>query len=261
MNYADRWFSSSNVLEYFFWFKSRMHYHASKQCVLLGGNTVFIRHDLLKMLGGWDQACLTEDADVGIRLSAMGVPIRVLYDDAYVTREETPPTVDQLIRQRTRWDQGFLQVLRKGDWRRLDTWGQRGLALYCLCSPVLQGLTVLYLPFSIWTMMAAQVPIAVAMLTSLPLYMVLLQYLISVAGLYEFAAVHHLKPSKFSALQLGAAFMPYQWILGYAALRAVWREVSGNNTWEKTVHTGALRGLPPGGVVARPESINEPLAG
>ena len=28
MNYADRWFSALNVLEYFFWFKSRMHYHA-----------------------------------------------------------------------------------------------------------------------------------------------------------------------------------------------------------------------------------------
>ena len=29
MNYADRWFSALNVLEYLFWFKSRMHYHAS----------------------------------------------------------------------------------------------------------------------------------------------------------------------------------------------------------------------------------------
>ena len=43
MNYADRWFSALNVLEYFFWFKSRMHYHAQVGMVPLGGNTVFIR--------------------------------------------------------------------------------------------------------------------------------------------------------------------------------------------------------------------------
>jgi len=46
--------------------------------VPLGGNTVFLRRDLLEQIGGWDQDCLTEDADVGIRLSTTGVPIRVL---------------------------------------------------------------------------------------------------------------------------------------------------------------------------------------
>lgn len=78
------------MLEYFFWFKSRMHYHAAVGMVPLGGNTVFLRRDLLEQIGGWDQDCLTEDADVGIRLSTTGVPIRVLYDDRYVTPEETP---------------------------------------------------------------------------------------------------------------------------------------------------------------------------
>ncbi|MEA2638619.1 MAG: glycosyltransferase XagB [Chloroflexota bacterium] len=262
MNYADRWFSASNVLEYFFWFKSRMHYHAAQEIVLLGGNTVFIRRELLDKIGGWDQHCLTEDADVGIRLSAMGVPIRVLYDDDYVTREETPPTVDQLVRQRTRWDQGFLQVLGKGDWLRLRGWRQRLLALYSLSSPLLQGITVLYLPVSIWTMLYASVPIPVAMISSLPLYMVTLQYLVSVAGLYEFARVHHLKPSRWSALQLLAAFMPYQWLLGFSALRAVWRQVGGNNSWEKTVHTGALRRGPQAPLAYAPlaEPVAEPLA-
>jgi hypothetical protein len=28
MNYTSRWYSTLNVLEYFFWFKSRLHYHA-----------------------------------------------------------------------------------------------------------------------------------------------------------------------------------------------------------------------------------------
>jgi hypothetical protein len=33
-------------------------------------------------------------------------------------------------------------------------------------------------------------------------------------------------------------------MLGYAALRAVWRQLRGLNAWEKTTHTGAHRALP-----------------
>ena len=45
--------------------------------------------------------------------------VDVAYDPMLVTREETPGTLWALLKQRTRWSQGFLQVLRKGEWRRL----------------------------------------------------------------------------------------------------------------------------------------------
>jgi cellulose synthase/poly-beta-1,6-N-acetylglucosamine synthase-like glycosyltransferase len=241
MNYADRWFSALNVLEYFFWFKSRMHYHSSIGMVPLGGNTVFMRRDLLEQLGGWDQYCLTEDADIGIKLSTLRVPIRVIYEDTFVTREETPPSVSQFIKQRTRWDQGFLQVLAKGDWMRLPTWKQRLLACYTLAFPLLQALTTLYIPLSLYLMFFAKVPVLVAMLSSLPLYMVLIQFGISVVGLYEFTSVHRLKPGLLWPLWMLLAFFPYQWMLGYAALRGVWRHLRGINNWEKTAHVGAHR--------------------
>jgi len=244
MNYADRWFSALNVLEYFFWFKSRMHYHARVGMVPLGGNTVFMRRDLLERLGGWDQECLTEDADVGIRLSAERIPVRVLYDDEHVTKEETPPTVGQFVKQRTRWNQGFLQVLGKGDWRRLPSWPQRLLALYTLAFPLLQALTLLYLPVSLWLMFFAKVPVAVAMVSTLPLYMVTIQFVISLVGLYEFTGVHGLRSSWLSPLWMLFAYLPYQGLLGYAALRAVWRQLNRVNTWEKTAHIGAHRKEP-----------------
>src|SRR6185295_438320 len=128
------------------------HYHAAVGMVPLGGNTVFFARELLEEAGGWDQDCLTEDADIGIRLSAQGTQVRVIYDDSYVTREETPPTVGQFVKQRTRWNQGFLQILGKGDWMRLPGWPQRLLALYTLAFPVIQALTLLYLPISLWLM-------------------------------------------------------------------------------------------------------------
>jgi len=241
MNFADRWFSALNVLEYFFWFKSRMHYHAASGTVPLGGNTVFLRRDALNAIGGWDQNCLTEDADVGIRLSALGVPIRVLYDDRYVTREETPPTVGQFVKQRTRWTQGFLQVLFKGDWLKLQTLPQRLLALFTLAFPLVQALTVLYVPFSLWMMFAVKVPVLIAMLSMLPLYLLLIQFGISLAGLYEFTSVHHLRPSPLSPVWLAVSYLPFQWLLGYAALRAVWRFLQRDTSWEKTRHVGAHR--------------------
>lgn len=254
MNYADRWYSALNVLEYFFWFKSRLHYHATLGMVPLGGNTVFIRRGLLDEMGGWDQGCLTEDADLGIRLSARGVAIRVWYDDRYVTREETPPTVAQFIRQRTRWDQGFLQVLGKGDWARLRTWPQRLLALYTLAFPIYQALLMLYLPVSICLIFFVKMPELVAMLSALPLYMVIAQALISLIGLHEFTAVHGLPASWSGGLRLAWSYLPYQWLLSFAAVRAVWRQARGISNWEKTAHLGAHRVV---GAAPRPVAMGK----
>jgi len=241
MNYGDRWYSALNVLEYFFWFRSRMHYHAATNMVALGGNTVFIERHLLDEMEGWDSGCLTEDADIGIRISAAGIPIRVLYDDRYVTKEETPPSARQFIRQRTRWNQGFLQVLAKGDWLRLPSWRQRLLALYTLSAPLMQALMLLYIPVSLWMMAALKTPELIAMISTLPLYMLIVQLAVNLIGLYEFTGVHGLRPSPWSPVVLLLTYIPYQWMLCLAALRAVWRQLRGINTWEKTTHTGAHR--------------------
>jgi hypothetical protein len=42
-------------------------------------------------------------------------------------------------------------------------------------------------------------------------------------------------------LWLVVAFLPFQWLLGFAALRALWRQLRGLNAWEKTRHIGAHR--------------------
>jgi cellulose synthase/poly-beta-1,6-N-acetylglucosamine synthase-like glycosyltransferase len=241
MNYADRWFSALNVLEYLVWFKSRMHYHATVGMVPLGGNTVFITRKLLEQAGGWDQQCLTEDADIGIRLSSQGVRTRVIYDHRYVTREETPTTVGEFVKQRTRWNQGFLQILGKRDWLRLPSWRQRALALYTLAFPLIQALTMIYLPFSLWLAFFGKLPVLVAMISALPAYVLIIQIVISVLGLYEFTSVHRLKLAWYSPLRLVFGYLAYQWMLGFAALRAVWRQLRGMNNWEKTQHIGAHR--------------------
>jgi len=245
MNYDSRWFSALNVLEYFFWFKSRLHYHAEMGIIPLGGNTIFFTRPLLETIGGWDELCLTEDADIGIRLSMMGERVRVVYEDAYVTKEETPPTVSQFIKQRTRWNQGFLQVLKAGAYWQLTQRRQRFLAIYTLATPIIQAITALYLPISVYTMFFTKLPPLLAMVMWLPMYMLAAQYLINLIGLYEFADAHNIRLSRWIWLKLLVAFYPYQVLLGVSALRGVWRESKGINTWEKTKHVNAHRGSAP----------------
>ena len=36
-------------------------------------------------------------------------------------------------------------------------------------------------------------------------------------------------------------YLPYQWVLSYASIRATIRELRGINNWEKTAHVGAHR--------------------
>ncbi len=242
MNYQTNWYSALNVLEYFFWFKSRLHYHAHMGSVPLGGNTVFFARVVLVRVGGWDEYNLTEDADIGIRVSCLGEPIRVVYDDRYVTREETPPTLGHFIKQRTRWSQGFLQTLMKGEWRRLPRLTQRLLAFYTLSFPIMQAALGLYFVVAVISMVTIRAPVLVALLLFLPLYLLAAHFILAVCGLYDFAQAHGLKPSWTTVLVMALGYLPYQWVLSYAAVRATARQFRGINNWEKTKHVGAHRG-------------------
>jgi cellulose synthase/poly-beta-1,6-N-acetylglucosamine synthase-like glycosyltransferase len=241
MNFDSSWYSALNVLEYFFWFKSRLHYHARRGAIPLGGNTVFFDRLLITRLGGWDENCLAEDADIGLRLSAEAGRIRVVYDDRYVTKEETPPTIGQFIRQRTRWNQGFMQVLKKGTWKNLPTRRQRWLAFYTLAFPHAQAFLGIYVIFSLTTMFTFKAPVLVAIISFLPVLMFLAHLVLSIVGLYEFAGAHGLTPSRRSVFRLVIGWLPYQLMLSYAAMRAVSRQMRGIRNWEKTQHTGVHR--------------------
>lgn len=247
MNYQSNWYSTFNVLEYFFWFKSRLHYHAKYGSIPLGGNTVFFARQLLLRMGGWDVTNLTEDAEIGLRLSALGEKVRVVYDDRYVTKEETPPTLEQFIKQRTRWNQGFMQTLRKGTWRNMPDRRQRFLAVYTLAFPHLQALLGIYLPVALLMMFFMKAPVVVTLASFLPVLLLGAHYVAAAVGLYEFTEAHGMKPSRWVVAKMAFTWLPYQLVLSYAAVRALRRHAAGLQNWEKTQHVGAHR-IPQEGV-------------
>jgi glycosyltransferase XagB len=241
MNYHSSWYSLRNVLEYYFWFRSRLHFHAGQRFIPLGGNTVFIRTDRLREAGGWDPECLAEDCEIGVRLSSRGAKVAVAYDPELVTREETPGSLRELLKQRTRWNQGFLQVLRKGEWRRLATRRQRLLARYTLAMPFLQAFTGVLIPVSLATMILLDLPVVAALLTFVPLVPTLATLAVEVAALGEFCRNYQRRARIRDYLRLLLGALPYHLLLGMAALRAVIREQRGERGWEKTAHVGAHR--------------------
>jgi len=244
MNYRSNWWSLRNTLEYFFWFSSRLHFHARNGFIPLGGNTVFVRADLLRLVEGWDTECLAEDCELGIRLSVAGAKVAVAYSPELATREETPPTLAGLIKQRTRWNQGYLQVLKRGEWRRLPTRGKRAMARYLLAMPFMQAFSGAMVPLSLFTMLFFRAPMPFVLLTYVPLAATLATLTIEVIGLAEFDRMFGLRVRLRDYLVLIVGAVPYQLLLAVAALRASVREVRGERGWEKTEHVGAHRDEP-----------------
>lgn len=239
INFHSSWYALRNCLEYFFWFHSRLHLHAARGFIPLGGNTVFVRASTLRESGGWDSECLTEDCDLGVRLSSRGAKVVVAYDADMVTREETPGSIKALIKQRTRWNQGFLQVYRKAEWREIPDLGRRLLARWTLVTPFAQAFTGLVIPLGVVVALLGRVPIAVALLSFLPVLPTLGTFAFETVALHEFGRLYGLRVRvrDYVRLIVGGPF--YQVVLAFAALRAVWRDHRGERGWELTQHVGA----------------------
>lgn len=89
----------------------------------LSGTSNHFPRSALRQAAAWDPYNVTEDADLGIRITRAGGRIGLL-DSA--TREEAPATFRQWLPQRTRWIKGWMQtylVHTREPWRLLKQLG------------------------------------------------------------------------------------------------------------------------------------------
>ncbi|MFC1711838.1 glycosyltransferase [Patescibacteria group bacterium] len=241
INVSSRWFSALNCLEYYYWFKSILPFMSNLGSTPLGGNTVFFRKDVLQALGGWDESCLTEDADVGIRASVAGYKTAMVYVEDMATLEETPQDEWAFIKQRTRWDQGYLQILLKGNFLKLPTLRQQFLSLYLLTQPIIHQFTVIamiFIPILSWGL---KVPLWLAMFSWFPFYFLLVQFGLYIIGLMDLKKHYSLSFSNSLFFYLPVFFIPYQLMLAFSFFRAVLRMFLGVFNWEKTYHANTHR--------------------
>lgn len=120
----------------------------------LGGTSNHFITSKLRELGAWDPFNVTEDADLGIRLHREGY--RTAMIDS-TTLEEANSVVPNWIRQRSRWNKGYIQtwlVHMRNPLALLSQTGVRGFisfnltmgsAFLLLINPIFWGLTTLYI--------------------------------------------------------------------------------------------------------------------
>lgn len=242
MNYKTKWYSLFNCMEYYFWFKSGLLFFTNIGNVSpLGGNTVFFIREFLLRVGGWDEKCLTEDADIGITLAGKGAKVKVIYDEQHVTKEEAPISVEGFIKQRTRWNHGFLQILMKGSWLKLSSTRQKITTLYVLLTPMFQLINVFYIPIGLYIAFTSKVLILISLLSFTPLFLLTLQISTIMIGSHGFTKSYDLKYNWYLPFLIIFMYIPYQVLLITSSVRASVRFLFNKNIWEKTTHVNAHR--------------------
>lgn len=103
-NVLTRWFTA----EYSAWFDLQLPGLAALGAVIpLGGTSNHFKTRVLRELMGWDAYNVTEDCDLGVRLGRAGYATRMLET---TTWEEACSDFRFWIKQRTRWQKGYIQT-------------------------------------------------------------------------------------------------------------------------------------------------------
>jgi cellulose synthase/poly-beta-1,6-N-acetylglucosamine synthase-like glycosyltransferase len=94
------------TIEYAIWFRVLLPGVQRLGLVVpLGGTTQFLRRAALEAVGGWDAHNVTEDAELGIRLARNGFRVEIIDTTTF---EEANAAVLPWVRQRARWQKGYL---------------------------------------------------------------------------------------------------------------------------------------------------------
>lgn len=82
----------------------------------LAGTNMLLKREVLQAAGGYDPYALAEDAELTVRIAAMGKTLPVVHKSH--TWEQEPENIKIFIKQRTRWLTGNLYLLEKSlrDW-------------------------------------------------------------------------------------------------------------------------------------------------
>ncbi|MFE5297774.1 glycosyltransferase [Streptomyces sp. NPDC056632] len=112
----------------------------AKHFYLGPSDTHFVRTELVRLLGGWDDDCKAEEQELMLRLFSYGASGVVLYGEP--ARETGTPVTrwGQLTSWRVRHFTSALQIHRTGEWRRSASLRDRATARQALVVPLIRAL-------------------------------------------------------------------------------------------------------------------------
>ncbi|MBL8342896.1 MAG: glycosyltransferase [Rubrivivax sp.] len=91
-------------------FRIGMHHRHERDALVQHGTMTIVRRESLRRLGGWAEDCVCEDTELGLRLLQQGQS--VVYVDKVLGTGLVPSDFAAFQRQRRRWAQGAMQILR-----------------------------------------------------------------------------------------------------------------------------------------------------
>ena len=208
--------------------------------VPLGGTSNHFPVAVLRRLDGWDPYNVTEDADLGLRISRLGGRVAVLDS---TTWEEAPPTLRIWIPQRTRWLKGFMQtwLVHMRSPRRLMS--ELGVVGFVGFQAFIGGIILSALIYPIFVVVILA-DIASGEEMSMPpsqfgQFLLGLQVFNLVGGYLSGTAIAGIAVARrgFRGMISAIALMPLYWLLiSFAAYRAAWQLIRNPYLWEKTPH-------------------------
>jgi cellulose synthase/poly-beta-1,6-N-acetylglucosamine synthase-like glycosyltransferase len=114
-------FAESAYHGYKYFFEVSMPVRNEHNAIIFCGTMGLIRKSALQEIGGWDEWCITEDAEASLRILKLGY--QSLYIKRSFGRGLMPYTFEGLKKQRFRWCFGGIQILKK-HWSALMPWAR-----------------------------------------------------------------------------------------------------------------------------------------
>ena len=227
------------ALEYSYWFDYMLAGLDVRDLPIpLGGTSNHFRTSALRELGGWDPYNVTEDADLGIRASALGYRVGVVDS---TTMEEATSRMGVFIGQRSRWIKGYMQTALVHARRPGHLIARIGLRRFGAFTLLIAGTPLTFLgviPFTGLLLVSFFVPWVdfSAAFPPIVLWLCLLNFLLG-NGLMVY--LNMMGPYKRGAFWLvgWALLNPVYWLLHSAAsYKALWQLITKPHYWQKTEH-------------------------
>jgi glycosyltransferase XagB len=107
-NARQNWLTRQFAIEYASLFEFVLPSLADQGLPLpLGGTSNHFRIEALRNIGAWDPHNVTEDADIGLRMARLGYRAATIPS---ITNEEATSGLGNWMRQRARWQKGYMQT-------------------------------------------------------------------------------------------------------------------------------------------------------
>ncbi|MDX8394519.1 MAG: glycosyltransferase family 2 protein [Mariprofundales bacterium] len=238
-NTNENWLTRMFTLDYSLWYDFNIPALDKLAIPIpLGGTSNNFKIEALREIHAWDAFNVTEDADLGLRLSQLGYRVETVNSTTF---EEANTSIPNWIRQRSRWIKGYMQTYLVHMRKPLDlyrTVGHRGFwgfqlfiggtVISALISPIL------YVMYFFW--LFSQTSFFDPFFPPLLLYLSMFNLLLGNALLIYAFIFGVFKRHNYQLIPYALTLPVYWLMMSWAAYKGFWQLIHNPFYWEKTDH-------------------------